>query len=236
MTKRFSKLATEGILIVASILIAFAIDAWWEDRQDRHEEQRLLEALKAEFSTNIKIITPHIEGHRTSNLYAKELSDLLGKTQTDGSVNVRAAELGQVINHGSTDPQTGVIDAILQSGELRYITNPEIRERLAGWPSLIVDARENEDMLQMQWEARLLEAMSEVADLYPLENMGPECWSDPKLDVCRHIFITMTRSNKVIAYLGPVIGYTAEAARELQTLVKEAENIVSLINAELEKK
>ena len=37
----------------------------------------------------------------------------------------------QVLEHNSTDPQRGALDAILQSGELRYISNPTIRERLA---------------------------------------------------------------------------------------------------------
>ncbi len=38
----------EGVLIVASILVAFAIDAWWAERQERQEELLLLEALRAE--------------------------------------------------------------------------------------------------------------------------------------------------------------------------------------------
>lgn len=35
----------EGVVIVGSILLAFAIDAWWEERQDRSVEEALLTGL-----------------------------------------------------------------------------------------------------------------------------------------------------------------------------------------------
>jgi hypothetical protein len=31
----WTRIAVESIAIVASILVAFAIDAWWEERQER---------------------------------------------------------------------------------------------------------------------------------------------------------------------------------------------------------
>ena len=34
------RLLVEGVAIVASILLAFGIDAWWQDRQTHYEEQR----------------------------------------------------------------------------------------------------------------------------------------------------------------------------------------------------
>ena len=39
-------------MIVASILLAFAIDAWWEERQDRQTERDDLARLHAEFVWN----------------------------------------------------------------------------------------------------------------------------------------------------------------------------------------
>jgi hypothetical protein len=52
LSKFHSKYVPEGILIIVSILIAFAIDAWWEERQQRAEEARILEALRGEFQEN----------------------------------------------------------------------------------------------------------------------------------------------------------------------------------------
>lgn len=39
------RIAVEGVAIVASILLAFAIDAWWDDRQRDEAEQVVLHAL-----------------------------------------------------------------------------------------------------------------------------------------------------------------------------------------------
>lgn len=36
------KLFREGVVIVASILLAFAIDAWWDERKERVEEREIL--------------------------------------------------------------------------------------------------------------------------------------------------------------------------------------------------
>lgn len=42
----------EGLVIVVSILLAFAIDASWDTFRDRQNEERLLESLRAELAGN----------------------------------------------------------------------------------------------------------------------------------------------------------------------------------------
>ncbi len=39
----------EGVVIVASILLAFGIEAWWDGVQDRAEEHEILLGLRVEF-------------------------------------------------------------------------------------------------------------------------------------------------------------------------------------------
>ena len=46
----WKRIAVEAAAIVVSILLAFAIDAWWDDRQERIEEREVLLGLKSEFS------------------------------------------------------------------------------------------------------------------------------------------------------------------------------------------
>ena len=41
----WQRIAVEGIAIVASILFAFAIDAWWNDRQQDESEEIVLQTL-----------------------------------------------------------------------------------------------------------------------------------------------------------------------------------------------
>ena len=46
----WKRLAIEATVIVGSILLAFAIDAWWEERGERQAEVVLLERLRADFT------------------------------------------------------------------------------------------------------------------------------------------------------------------------------------------
>ena len=63
---QWKRLSVEGVAIVTSILLAFAIDAWWDNRHERTEERRILESLKAEFLSNAELIPSYIEGHQRS--------------------------------------------------------------------------------------------------------------------------------------------------------------------------
>src|SRR5688500_16841697 len=47
--ERLVRLLIESVVIVTSILAAFALDRWWESVRARAEEQEVLEALDAEF-------------------------------------------------------------------------------------------------------------------------------------------------------------------------------------------
>lgn len=42
---QWKRLSAEAVAIVASILFAFAVDAWWDDRQKTGDEQILLQSL-----------------------------------------------------------------------------------------------------------------------------------------------------------------------------------------------
>lgn len=44
--RRWSGRLVEAFLIVASILLAFAIDAWWDDRSEGREDRALLEGFR----------------------------------------------------------------------------------------------------------------------------------------------------------------------------------------------
>jgi hypothetical protein len=46
------RVLVEGAVIVASILLAFGIEAWWNGAQERLEERQILSSLAEDFRTN----------------------------------------------------------------------------------------------------------------------------------------------------------------------------------------
>ncbi len=234
MSEQKRYLALESLLIVVSILIAFAIDAWWEDRRDRMEEVRILESLREECLAVSRSIPWYVERHRRTAEYSRQLTREMREVGHGGTVSMSALTAGWLLEHNSTDPQRGALDAMLLSGELRYISNPAIRERLARWPQRIDDATENEVLLRNTWGPRLADAMFERADVSALGELEAACWDNEPAPGCHDRQVTLPYSTEIMGYLQPVGGFSAEAATELEILADEAMRIVELINAELD--
>ena len=52
----WKRIAIEAAAIVASILLAFAIDAWWADRQRLIEEKSVLQSLYPEVQELVRLV------------------------------------------------------------------------------------------------------------------------------------------------------------------------------------
>ena len=50
---RGSRLVAEGLVVIASILIAFALDAWWDRQAERRVEEAHLHALRSDYQQNV---------------------------------------------------------------------------------------------------------------------------------------------------------------------------------------
>lgn len=233
MSNKVGERLIEAILIVISILVAFAIDAWWQERNDREEELRVLNSLQAEFQANLVLIPRFIEAHSVSARYTADLIDALQKAGPDATIEFSATQTGLVVGQGSSDPHSGALDAILQSGEMRFIQNPQIRERLASWPQLVQDATENEVLLRTIWNPMLNTALARRANLAAINDIPEACLNDSLLDQCQTHTISIPYDTEVIGLLLPIQGFSQEAARELEILVEEAKGIVEMIEEEL---
>ena len=83
-TITFLGLLAQGTAVVISILLAFAIQAWWDDRQEREEERQILEVLATDLRKGIEVIEFGLEYHtakQDSALHLIEASE--GLTQAD---------------------------------------------------------------------------------------------------------------------------------------------------------
>ncbi len=139
----WNRIAVEAAAIVGSILLAFAIDAWWDDRQDRIEEQRILASLKSEFEQNLEFIDIEFS-------YRRAVVDSILKI-FDASVAPTSVEpelLDGLISDMSwwqnIKYSRGAIDGLLQSGGLSLVENEELRRVLVSMPSIFDDTAGSE--------------------------------------------------------------------------------------------
>ena len=131
---QWKRISVEGAAIVVSILLAFSIQAWWDDHQDRAEEQGILLGLKSEFEQNLAFIDTQLS-------YRNAVIDSILKI-FDASVARTSIEpdildelIGDVTWWENIEYSRGAIDGLLQSGGLSLIENEELRRVIASLPS-----------------------------------------------------------------------------------------------------
>ena len=128
------RLTVESVAIVASILLAFGIDAWWSDRQQRVEEHLILAELLEEFQENKISLDERINFNYAILETTKLLLTLSGNSD-------RKLTLEEMDRHlfgiNWFDPGgrfgTPVLQSLVSSGDLSIISNPSLRTSLAKW-------------------------------------------------------------------------------------------------------
>jgi len=136
----------EGIVIMASILLALAVDQWWEGRELRREEVEVLKRLAEEFDANATQLEKKASEHRAVLIAGEALLDFTGSSaRGDLPVDSLSALVWDVFHTPTYDPGNGVLNSLITSGELGIITDDDLRVSLSGWPSLVRDLKEDED-------------------------------------------------------------------------------------------
>ena len=129
---RWKRLVAEGAAIVLSILLAFSIDAWWEDRQQRSEEAvvlaHLLEQLRERQSFR--------EGRERYLTAILDACRKLLEIARNPDVPVTDREIDYLLNDvtyigGSLNADIAALSWLYDSGTMSIIESGEITQQLA---------------------------------------------------------------------------------------------------------
>ena len=139
---RRGRMLLEGVVIVLSILLAFSIEAGWEERQERRAEAEILQALLAEFETYKERFTRRAEFYdRTSEAIVWFLDeaeflpseiDRLDRAML-AFVGVPTFEIG-----------SGVHAELVASGRVSLISDRTLRRIVSTWEGLLAETVDNE--------------------------------------------------------------------------------------------
>jgi hypothetical protein len=128
----------EGVVIVSSILLAFGIDAWWDDRGDRRAEvqylQRLLDDVRYDRAEN-QAVTEVLNESLTAT---DELLGLIAAGSLDPSEAGRWIPL--LVSAARTlqpDYSRGTYEDLVTSGRTELIRSASVRARLAEYDRAI---------------------------------------------------------------------------------------------------
>ncbi|MGB3591233.1 MAG: hypothetical protein WBA16_06050 [Nonlabens sp.] len=127
----------EILLVVIGILIALWINGIY-DQDKRLEKERLtLIDLKDEFTSNLAL-AKQADLELRNKLNAK--IELLKILDSDGLREIPETKLFQTLfgifaYDFNVDMETGKLDALIYSGEIKNISNTDLKNKLAGWNS-----------------------------------------------------------------------------------------------------
>jgi hypothetical protein len=165
-------------VIVASILIAFGIDAWWDDRADALQGAAFLAALSED-----------IEGTRT------ELERVRGLHKGIAESSARIMRWGQsndplaacqadpdpytfLLAHPTMDPPMGALQSILGSGRADLVEDRELLRELTRWAALVNDLEREEARANAHLANEVYPLMRDALDLKTAVRSGGFVWEN----------------------------------------------------------
>ncbi len=172
------RILIEGAVIVVSILLAFSIDAWWNDRIEQQREHEQLVSMRAEFMASLSGLDEVLTSIQS---HAKNVESLIAllKAAGDEPVLVPGTLLGSAITWRTSDVSTSTLDALMASGDLNLLSNVELRANLAGLPAVLLDVTEDEIIAQNFAESEMSvflarEGLAEIAYANRASVPGPD--------------------------------------------------------------
>jgi hypothetical protein len=127
----------EAAAIVGSILLAFSIDAWWEERGLRVEEQQVLQGLRSEFHYISDVLSGHMSEHLQHLQTLENFLDAAGNGGVEEARPIVIATLLVLLTPMTSDLGSGSLDALIGSGRIEILTNRTLRAKLAAWKGVI---------------------------------------------------------------------------------------------------
>jgi len=150
------------VLIVVAILIAFALDAWWDGRADRSREGAHLQALLGEFQATSDRLEALLDALEGSIEATYEILELMGPSPPDISPDVLGELLIRSLDVGLFSPEGGAVQALLASGELALLRSDSLSVLLAGWPVLADAIRIDSERLALNRDERISDGLLRV--------------------------------------------------------------------------
>ena len=138
------RIFAEGAAIVISILLAFWIEAWWSERQEKADERELLSSLRGEFQTlqqDVDWRLKYIEGIR-------EAGRQLFRASSSTNEDLGDQQIDQLLNHLWYNQEVAplampVLNSAISSGDLSLISARDLRRNVSSWSERLDRARNN---------------------------------------------------------------------------------------------
>jgi len=143
------------LLIVVSIIIAFALDAWWSGIQDERRVSRHFDALEHEFKEALAGFKADREEVESAIGATRAILAVMGTRQDESFADSLSFLLNNSYDVGVFASEGGALSAILSSGDIGLIDDDSLSYLLAGWPARLGRLNADNEILTASREQEL---------------------------------------------------------------------------------
>jgi hypothetical protein len=232
--RRASSLLLEGVVVVASILIAFVLDAWWDERGLQSELHQELASVTRELKENRERVVFEIDALDRHVEAGETVAELLGERGTSELVPVPDTLAWFVTLWSPTlDVSSGALNALIASGRLAQIRNDGVRLGLAGLAGQVEDAVGDELLAQVILTEQVFPAVSRDADLSTVYVIDKEYFGHERQPgraaPTRDTFVMFPRSLEARNAILNRTSFLGSARAEMRGLLVELDNLIAMI-------
>lgn len=131
----------EFVIVLLGVFLALAAESWWSEREDRRFERELREDMLAEFEVNIRILESDLAVNDTSQVRFGFLSDLSDEELLGVSSEELTSRLRGYLDWAGFDPEMGIVQALVESGNLGAVDDRTLRLHLSRWAGQLEEKR-----------------------------------------------------------------------------------------------
>jgi hypothetical protein len=223
----------ESAAIILSILLAFAIDAGWDEYKKSTQEKAFLVSLLSDFKEINSRIDESTAVHLKFINSGRQLLSFYGTDTPIIETEVLEKMLCDIFfDFSSLYLPSGSRDALFASGDIQIISNEKLRSMLAAWPTIVADASEDDSMIAydvmnnmtpyLSSKVRTRNVMRFTSSITATEYISPiepvnydVLWNDPLFDN----LVTFRIVNETYSLLEN--GNLSEAANEIIRVIEK---------------
>jgi len=165
-----SRFLAEGAVIVASILLAFVIDAGWQGSQDREETREMLAAVRTELVTSIESLEHAAARYSEYVDAASQLLTLTGPDADIERIEAAARPIGILMVPAGIRLQDAAMATLISSGRLARLDDAQLRQALSGWRETISGMAGTAQITREAWTGRAWPVILEHVPQLDLEH------------------------------------------------------------------
>ena len=226
------RVLAEGLVIVASILLALFGESWWTARIAEAEMSEELGRIGVEIRAERGRITANADAHESRAAAALEIAELLDSDRTSEAVpDSLLATLGFVPTY---DNQTPGLDGLLTSGRVSEISDLRVRSGITRWERALNNVSDAELWAREFSRTQLMPALMRSGNVGHITRASGRRWvANPGQEGGLDLLGTTTirADPELDALLSDRYHSSVLAAFVLRRLLDSADSLVSAIDA-----